>query len=171
MKKRFKIMPVNCNLVGETTAVIMNDAADIADRLLEHAVRRRIGDHERGESLGVLTGANRGGKSTFLRSVGSTQLMLQAGMFVPAIGFRANLCDGLFTHFKREEDPSMKSGKLDEELGRMGALVAQVKPSSMFLFNESFTATNEREGSEIATQIVTALLEHNCSEFFVTPLV
>ena len=40
----------------------------------------------------------------------------------------------------------------------------------MLLFNESFAATNEREGSEIATQIVRALLEKDIKVFFVTHL-
>jgi DNA mismatch repair ATPase MutS len=38
----------------------------------------------------------------------------------------------------------------------------------MLLFNESFAATNEREGSEIARQIVSALLEKRIKVFFVT---
>ena len=53
----------------------------------------------------------------------------------------------------------MKSGKFDEELSRMNAIVDNLKPRSRILFNESFAATNEREGSEIARQIVSALLE------------
>ena len=40
----------------------------------------------------------------------------------------------------------------------------------MILFNESFAATNEREGSEIARQIVSALVEKNVRVFFVTHL-
>jgi DNA mismatch repair ATPase MutS len=36
------------------------------------------------------------------------------------------------------------------------------------LFNESFAATNEREGSEIGRQIVNALLEADITVFFVT---
>ena len=40
----------------------------------------------------------------------------------------------------------------------------------MLLFNESFAATNEREGSEIATQIVRALLEKGMKVFYVTHL-
>jgi hypothetical protein len=68
--------------------------------------------------LVMITGANRGGKSTFLRCIGLAQLMMQCGMFVPAESFRANVCDGIFTHYKREEDSSMKSGKLDEKLRR-----------------------------------------------------
>jgi DNA mismatch repair ATPase MutS len=118
----------------------------------------------------IITGANRGGKSVFLRSVGLAQLMMQCGMFTPAESFSSSLCDGLFTHYKREEDVTMKSGKFDEELSRMSGIVDQMTAHPMLLFNESFAATNEREGSEIARQIVTALLEHPVRIFFVSHL-
>jgi hypothetical protein len=118
--------------------------------------------------LAMITGANRGGKSTFLRSVGLAFLMMHCGMFVPAQSFRAELCSGLFTHFKREEDATMKSGKLDEELSRMRAIVETITPGGIVLMNESFASTNEREGSEIAAQIVRALLQTGVRVFFVT---
>jgi hypothetical protein len=131
---------------------------------------RVVGNNVYGENatLVMITGANRGGKSTFLRSIGLAQLMMQCGMFVTAESFRANICDGLFTHFKREEDATMKSGKLDEELGRMSGIVKAITPHSIVLLNESFASTNEREGSEIARQIVRALLEMKINVFFVT---
>nr|WP_244262760.1 hypothetical protein [Thermoanaerobacter siderophilus] len=122
------------------------------------------------KDLAIITGANQGGKSTFLRSIGLAQLMMQCGMFVPAEYFSANICDGIFTHYKRKEDATMKSGKLDEELSRMSDIVDNIKPNSMVLFNESFAATNEREGSEIARQIITALIEKRIKVFFVTHL-
>jgi len=133
--------------------------------------RRVVGNDVNADStdLFIITGANQGGKSTFLRSIGLAQLMMQCGMFVPAeSSFCANLCTGLFTHFKREEDVTMKSGKLDEELGRMSVIVDVMTSDCMVLFNESFAATNEREGSEIARQIVSALLEKRIKVFFVT---
>ena len=64
----------------------------------------------------------------------------------------------------------MISGKLDEELGRMSAIIDHLGPGALVLFNESFAATNEREGSEIARQIVNALLEKDIKIFFVTHL-
>lgn len=112
-----------------------------------------------GTDLIIVTGANQGGKSTFLRSLGIAQLMMQSGMFVPAETFAANVCDGLFTHFRREEDAEMQSGKLDEELRRMSAVADHIRPHSLILFNESFASTNEREGSELFRQITEALLE------------
>jgi DNA mismatch repair ATPase MutS len=121
-----------------------------------------------GKALLVITGANRGGKSTFLRALGLAQLMMQCGMFVAAESFRADVRDGLFTHFKREEDATLRSGKLDEELGRMSLIVDQVRPESLVLLNESFASTNEREGSEIGRQIVGALLEARVKVVYVT---
>lgn len=97
------------------------------------------------KDLAIITGANQGGKSTFLRSIGLSQLMMHCGMFVPAASFSANLCHHLFTHFKREEDATMASGKLDEELSRMSDIVDHLAPNAMVLLNESFAATNERE--------------------------
>lgn len=116
--------------------------------------------HGAEKPLVIITGANQGGKSTFLRSVGLSQLMMQCGMFVAAQEYSSSLCDGLLTHFKREEDSSMQSGKLDEEMGRMSDIIDHLHSYPMILFNESFAATNEREGSEIAYQVVRALLDH-----------
>ena len=116
----------------------------------------------------MITGANEGGKSTFLRRVGLAQLMMQCGMFVSARAFRANLCEKLFTQDKREVDTLMESGKFDEELSRISEIVDDLTPNAMVLFNESFAATNEREGSEIARQIIRALLEKRIKVFFVT---
>ena len=120
------------------------------------------------KALVMITGANRGGKSTFLRGLGLAQLMMQCGMFVPAVSFRADVRHGMFTHFKREEDASLRSGKLDEELSRMSSIVDHLTPNSLLLLNESFASTNEREGSEIARQIVRALLETGVKVFYVT---
>jgi len=120
------------------------------------------------KALVMITGANRGGKSTFLRSLGLAQLMMQCGMFTPAQSCRANVARSIFTHYKREEDATMHSGKLDEELRRMSAIVDKVTPGSVVLFNESFASTNEREGSEIARQIVRALLESGVKVSYVT---
>ena len=124
--------------------------------------------HATRKPLVVITGANQGGKSTFLRAAGIAQLMSQCGLYTAAESLSVNVCDGVFTHFKREEDTSMESGKLDEELARMSVIADQAGPNSLVLFNESFAATNEREGSQIARQIINALLDTGSRVMFVT---
>jgi MutS domain V len=132
--------------------------------------RRVVGNDvdANGKQLVIITGANRGGKSTFLRSVGLAQMMLQSGMFVTADAYTSSRHTGLFTHYKREEDRDMRSGKFDEELVRMSAIADRIHRGAMVLFNESFAATHEREGSEIARQIVSALLGNDVIVFFVS---
>lgn len=144
--------------------------ADLRDPCLALRTGRVVGNDidADGTPLLFITGANSGGKSTFLRSLGVAQLMMQAGMFVTATAFRASACRGVFTHFIREEDPDMISGRLDEELARMSAIAGQINRGCLALFNESFAATNEREGSEIGRQVVTALLEAGIRVVFVT---
>jgi DNA mismatch repair ATPase MutS len=118
--------------------------------------------------LVIITGANSGGKSTFLRSVGVAQLMMQCGLFVTARSYRSGVTRGIFTHFIREEDAGMTSGRLDDELRRMSALADEIEPHSLVLFNESFAGTNEHEGSEIGRQVVRALLDAQVRVFFVS---
>ena len=50
----------------------------------------------------------------------------------------------------------------------MNTIVDILAPHALILFNESFAATNEREGSEIARQIVSALLEQAHKVVFVS---
>ena len=121
-----------------------------------------------GKSLIIITGANSGGKSTFLRGVGVAQLMMQCGLFVTAQAYRASVTSGISTHFAREEDSDMTSGRLDDELRRMSVIASRLTLYSLMLFNESFAGTNEHEGSEIGYQIVRALLDADVKVFFVT---
>jgi DNA mismatch repair ATPase MutS len=123
-----------------------------------------------GKGLVIITGANQGGKTTFLRSVGVAQLTMQAGMFVAADDLRADPRNAIFTHFRREEDAEMESGKLDEELARMSAIVGWARPGAMLLCNESFSSTNEAEGSQIAREITRALCEAGVKVLHVTHL-
>lgn len=120
------------------------------------------------KDLFIITGANQGGKTTWLRAIGLAQLMMQCGLFVAARSFAANLCSGLFVHFRREEDAGMRFGKFEEELQRISAIVDGLSADGMVLFNESLQSTNEREGSEIGRQIVEALLASRIKLFFVT---
>jgi DNA mismatch repair ATPase MutS len=121
-----------------------------------------------GCTLVMLTGTNQGGKSTMLRALGCAQLMMQAGLVVPAGGYRASVAEVVWTHFKREEDETLESGKLDEELERLSRVVDAIEPHGMVLFNESFSSTNEREGSRIARQVIDALREADVRLLFVT---
>lgn len=123
-----------------------------------------------GGRLILVTGPNQGGKSTFLRALGVAQLMTQAGMFVAAQEFSTSTAARIRTHFRREEDHTMASGRLDAELARMSALVDELEPGALLLCNESFGSTNEREAADLAAEIVRALTDAGVRIVFVTHL-
>ena len=118
----------------------------------------------------IVTGANHGGKTTFLRALGTAQLMMQAGMFVTATRFTAPLAGAVHTHWAREEDIGLEHGKLDEELDRMSTIVDRIRPGDLLLCNESFSSTNEAEGSEIALELTRALSSAHVQLRYVTHL-
>lgn len=121
-------------------------------------------------SLVIITGANQGGKSTLIRSLGLAQVLLQSGLFVTAAAFSAKLHDAVFTHFSRVEDPSMTRGRLEEELERMDRLLTRMSPHSLLLLNESFSTTTERDGARIASDLILALYESGVTLLYVTHL-
>ncbi len=119
------------------------------------------------DNIIMITGSNQGGKTTFLRSLGQALLLGAAGIFCAAEDFC--MAPGkVYTHFIREEDKTLKSGKLDEELLRMSDIINQIHPGDWLLLNESFASTNEEEGSEIALEIITALSDQGIFIAYVT---
>ncbi len=123
-----------------------------------------------GARLVCVTGANQGGKTTFLRALGLAELLMAAGAMVPARSFRAAVAGRIYSHFPRSEADGIRSGKLDEELERMRAIADRLEPGDLVLMNESFSSTNEREGSEIARGILTAFADAGVRVVAVTHL-
>lgn len=123
-----------------------------------------------GRRLIMVTGANSGGKSTFLRSVGLAHLMAQAGIPVFAEHLDLSAARGLFTHFARNEDAAIEHGRFDDELQRMRSITEHLVAGSLVLCNESFAGTSEWEASQIARQVVRAFVDSGVRVVFVTHL-
>ena len=60
--------------------------------------------------------------------------MMQTGIFVGAKEYEGSICNGIYTHFKKEEDSEMKSGKLDEELNRMNLIINDINENARCFF-------------------------------------
>jgi len=105
----------------------------------------------------LLTGANRGGKTTLTQAVGLLYALAQGGIYVPADEFEYTPVDMIFTHFPADEDKTMDLGRLGEECVRFKEIFSGATNQSLVLLNESFSTTSFEEGYYIAVDAVRAL--------------
>ena len=116
-------------------------------------------DFDEDKALYILTGANRGGKTTITQAVGLLYVLAQGGIFVPAEQFGFVPVDNIFTHYPADEDKTLDYGRLGEECKRFRELFAQCSADSLLLLNETFSTTSFEEGFFIAKDAVRAILK------------
>lgn len=116
----------------------------------------------------ILTGANRGGKTTITQAVGIAYVLAQGGMYVPADEFNYVPLDAIYTHFPADEDKTMDLGRLGEECTRFKEMYSEASADSLLLMNETFSTTSFEEGYYIARDSVKAILNKGVRTIFNT---
>ncbi|MCI4462391.1 MAG: hypothetical protein JHC12_05510 [Thermogladius sp.] len=116
----------------------------------------------------IVTGVNKGGKTTFLKSLGQALLLARAGLFVPAERFVIPSTGAVYTHFLREEERTFSYGKFEEEVKRFRTMVEAIKRGDYVLMDESFVSTNHVEASVVAENVVSALLDSGVNVIYIT---
>ncbi len=125
-------------------------------------------DFDTDHTLYILTGANRGGKTTITQAVGQLFALAQGGIYVPAESFAYRPVDCIYTHFPADEDKTMDLGRLGEECIRFKEIYTDCTADSLVLMNETFSTTSFEEGYYIARDSVRALMEKNVRTIYNT---
>jgi DNA mismatch repair protein MutS len=118
----------------------------------------------------ILTGPNRGGKTTYTRSVGQAHVLFQAGLRVPARQARLSPAGSIYSHFPTPESEQLGMGKLDEEAKRLAEIFRFAAPTSLILLNEVLAGTSAIEALGLATDAVRALRLLGCRAIYTTHL-
>jgi hypothetical protein len=158
-----------CTLTGMYNLALALRMRDNREALRDRLVLNDVSFDESGRIF-ILTGPNQGGKTTYTQAIGIAQLMLQAGLYVPAESAIMSPVDGLFTHFPVEERPEMEAGRLGEESRRLNAIFASATPTSLILLNESLSSTSAGESLYLAQDIVRSLRLLGVRAIFATHL-
>ena len=122
-----------------------------------------------GENGAWITGANQGGKTTFVRSIGQTIYFALIGLPVPACHARIPLFHSILTHFSSEEDAIKSNGKLKEELLHLKELLDSApRGKNLMLLNELFSSATSSDAYEMSQLLVKQLIASNFTVLLVT---
>ena len=121
-----------------------------------------------GGELLILTGANQGGKTVFLLSMGLGQWLGQLGFPVPAREAAISPAENILTIFAPNGQRYGRKGLLAEEAGRIASAVEALKSGSMVLFNEPLTSTGPEETKAISAEVIAVCMAAGARGVWVT---
>ena len=99
----------------------------------------------------VVFGENGSGKTVYLRSVGTAQLLAQAGLPVPAEIAEMSLRSQIVTQFSEAEKEFEKgndAGRFEQEVRELASVIDTLDDGALVLLNETFQTTSYEEGAE-----------------------
>ncbi len=120
------------------------------------------------ERIFVVTGPNQGGKTTFARTFGQLHHLAAIGCPVPGSTARLFLPDRVFTHFEKEENLAAMTGKLEDDLIRIGQILRAATPASVVILNETFASTTVYDARFLGTKLITKLIRLGALGVYVT---
>jgi len=116
----------------------------------------------------VITGPNSGGKTRLLQALGISQVLGQAGLFVPARAARLPWQDGLFASLSLSPEVDQREGRLGTELLRIRRMFEKLEVGSLVLVDELCSGTNPAEAEELFRMVLALLLELSAHAFVTT---
>lgn len=116
----------------------------------------------------ILTGANQGGKTTFVRSIGLIQCLAQVGMFVPCRKASLGMAEQIHTHFSREDERGASVGRFEQELQRIHEILGILRDGDMVLLNETFTSTQRTVAVVLLKRLLQEMDRRHCCGGLVT---
>lgn len=121
----------------------------------------------------IIYGENNSGKTVYLRSLGTAQLLFQAGLPILAESASLPIKHGLYSLFSSAENQNINLdilGRFEEEVKSIKDLFDKIDQNSLVLLNEPFQTTDYEEGGEYLYYILKSMSEIGTKWFIVTHL-
>jgi len=119
--------------------------------------------------MGIITGPNMAGKSTYLRQVGLLTVMAQMGSWIPAASARIGVTDRIFTRVGASDDLSRGHSTFMVEMNETANILHNATSRSLVLLDEIGRGTATFDGLSIAWSVAEFLHDvTGCRAFFAT---
>jgi len=124
---------------------------------------------EKSGRMGIITGPNMAGKSTYLRQVGLLSVMAQMGSWIPAVSARIGVADRIFTRVGASDDLSKGHSTFMVEMNETANILHNATARSLVLLDEIGRGTATFDGLSIAWSVAEHLHDvTGCRTFFAT---
>ena len=164
-------LPVHFPRIDPTSAKRFS-ARDLFDPLLLLSDKDQVvcndAELKPGGELIFLTGANQGGKTVFLLSIGLCQWLAQLGFPIPAREAALSPAKNILTIFAPNGQQYGRKGLLAEEAGRIAEAVSNLTSESILLFNEPLTSTGPEETKSISAEVASVCMAAGARGIWVT---
>ena len=111
------------------------------------------------KQIGIITGPNMAGKSTYIRQVALLALLAHTGSFIPATQARVDLIDRIFTRIGASDDQSRGQSTFMVEMSETANILNNATSKSLIILDEIGRGTSTFDGLSLAWSIVEHL--HN----------
>ena len=119
--------------------------------------------------MGIITGPNMAGKSTYLRQVGLLTVMAQMGSWIPAASAQVGVADRIFTRVGASDDLSKGHSTFMVEMNETANILHNATARSLVLLDEIGRGTATFDGLSIAWSVAEYLHDiTGCRTFFAT---
>ena len=116
--------------------------------------------------MGIITGPNMAGKSTYLRQVGLLTVMAQMGSWIPALSARIGVSDRIFTRVGASDDLSKGHSTFMVEMNETANILHNATSRSLVLLDEIGRGTATFDGLSIAWSVAEYLHDITGSRAF-----
>ena len=124
-----------------------------------------LDEHER---INIITGANMGGKSTYLRQVALISILAHMGSFVPAESATIGILDRIFTRVGVVDDIWRGQSHFMVEMNETANVLNNATDRSLVILDEIGRGTSTNTGIAIATAVVEYLAKIRAKTLFAT---
>ncbi|MDE3126318.1 MAG: DNA mismatch repair protein MutS [Bacteroidota bacterium] len=121
-------------------------------------------DLNRQQNFLFLTGANMGGKSTFIKAVGVCVYLAHIGMSVPAAQLQLSLFDGLISNINLTDNIAKGESYFFNEVHRIKKTIEKISDGKkwLVLIDELFKGTNQQDAVKCSVSVIEGLRKmHN----------
>ena len=111
----------------------------------------------------IISGANTGGKSVLLKTVGCAALLAQMGLHIPASpDSKIGLFSPIFAEIGDGQNIQQSLSTYSGQISAANEMLAKATPQTLILIDEVIAGTNPRQGAAIAQAILEEMANIGC---------